>query len=109
MSLKGSTVVDTLLKGGGGRESGREWEKGKEMIFTVPVYYYYLGVFISYCHLLASLALYIGLQSPIVCLVYNATTVSRLSHSWRLPSRVMVEYIENSNEELVCVLLLVSS
>ena len=57
---------------------------------------------------LASLALNVGLQPAVVGLVHNTAAVARLSDCRRLSARMVVENVKNSDEEFVCVLLLVA-
>lgn len=59
-------------------------------------------------HSLAVLTGDVRLQPSTKCLVYNATTVTRIQDGGCLTTRVMVEYVEGRDEELMGVLLFVA-
>ena len=60
-------------------------------------------------YILAGLTLHVRLKPSVVCLVHDAAAVARLGHRRSLPTRVVVEDVEDRDEELVRVLLLVAS
>ena len=51
----------------------------------------------------------IRLQFPTKNSVNETTALTGIGNSWGLPTRLSMEHIENSNEELVSILLLVAS
>ncbi len=59
--------------------------------------------------LLACLARDIRLKPSSKGLIHNAPTVCCICQCWGLTSRMMVKHIQGSNEELMCILLLISS
>ena len=50
----------------------------------------------------------IRLQFPTKNSVNETTALTGIGNSWGLPTRLSMEHIENSNEELVSILLLVA-